>query len=152
MCLTIPAKVLFVEDSPDNLPARRITIRDSKGERSIIALLTDVHAGDWVLCASDTAVEKISEDDAREILDLLEPKSYIDISKLDSTFLEILKACHTRELKREEIIRLLSAGEDAEMDALFSEANTIRQAKLRDFFCIHGIVEFSNHCSRNCLY
>lgn len=152
MCLTIPAKVLFVEDSPDNLPARRITIRDSKGERSIIALITDVHAGDWVLCASDTAVEKISEDDAREILDLLEPKSYIDISKLDPAFLEILKSCHTRELKREEIIRLLSASEDAEMDALLSEANTIRQARLRDFFCIHGIIEFSSHCARNCFY
>ena len=152
MCLTIPAKVLFVEDSPDNLPARRITIRDSKGERSIIALLTDVHAGDWILYASDTAVEKISEDDAREILDLLEPKSYVDISKLDAAFLEILKACHTRELKREEIIRLLSTSEDAEMTAMFSEANTIRQARLRDFFCIHGIVEFSNYCVRNCLY
>lgn len=152
MCLTIPAKVVSVENSCANLPLKRITIRDSRGERTINALPADIKAGDWVLYASDMAVEKISEDDAREILELLEPKSYIDISRLDSVFLEILKACHTRELKREEITRLLSASEDAEMNALFSEANTIRQAKLRDFFCIHGIIEFSNYCVRNCLY
>lgn len=152
MCLTIPAKVVSVENSCVNLPLKRITIRDSRGERTITALPADIKAGDWVLYASDMAVEKISEDDAREILELLEPKSYIDISRLDSVFLEILKACHTRELKREEITRLLSASEDAEMNALFSEANTIRQAKLRDFFCIHGIIEFSNYCVRNCLY
>lgn len=152
MCLTIPAKVVSVENSCVNLPLKRITIRDSRGERTINALPADIKAGDWVLYASDMAVEKISEDDAREILELLEPKSYIDISRLDSVFLEILKACHTRELKREEITRLLSASEDAEMNALFSEANTIRQAKLRDFFCIHGIIEFSNYCVRNCLY
>lgn len=152
MCLTIPAKVLSVEDSCAGLPVKRITIRDSKGERAISALPDDLRAGDWVLYASDIAVEKISEDDAREILELLEPKSYIDISLLDGVFLEILRACHTRELRREEIIRLLRASEGAEMSALLSEANTIRQAKLRDFFCIHGIIEFSNHCVRNCLY
>ncbi|MCF6148433.1 MAG: [FeFe] hydrogenase H-cluster radical SAM maturase HydE [Candidatus Kuenenia sp.] len=152
MCLTIPAKVISVEDSGDNLPLKRITIRDSRGERSITALFEDIRAGDWVLYASDMAVEKISEDDAREILELLEPRSHIDISRLDSVFLEILKACHTRELRREEIIRLLHASEGVEMEALLSEANTIRQARLRDFFCIHGIIEFSSHCVRNCLY
>ncbi|MBM4054223.1 MAG: [FeFe] hydrogenase H-cluster radical SAM maturase HydE [Planctomycetes bacterium] len=152
MCLTIPAKVVSVENSCAGLPVKRITIRDSKGEKTINALPADIRAGDWVLYASDMAVEKISEDDAREILELLEPKRYIDISRLDSAFLEILKACHTRELRREEIIRLLCIGDDAETNALLSEANTIRQARLRDFFCIHGIIEFSNHCVRNCLY
>jgi len=152
MCLTIPAKVLHVEDSCPSLPVKKITIRDSKGERTINALPDDLRVGDWVLYASNLAVEKISEEDAKEILELLEPYNYIDISRLDSVFLEILKACHTRELRREEIIRLLNASEGAELNALFSEANTIRQAKLRDFFCIHGIVEFSNYCARNCLY
>ena len=152
MCLTIPAKVLSLENSHINLPLKRITIRDSKGERTITALLEDIKVGDWVLYASDIAVTKISEDDAMEILEILEPKSYIDISQLDSGFLEILKACHTRALQREEIIRLLCARDEAEMNALLSEANTIRQARLKDFFCIHGIVEFSNHCVRNCFY
>ncbi|MBI2471288.1 MAG: [FeFe] hydrogenase H-cluster radical SAM maturase HydE [Planctomycetes bacterium] len=152
MCLTIPAKVLSVEDPHSDVPLKRITIRDSKGERLITALLPDLKAGDWVLYASDMAVTKIGEDDAREILDLLEPKSQIDLSQLDSAFLGILRACHTRELKREEIIRLLGTEDKTETDALFSEANTIRQANLKDFFCIHGIVEFSNQCIRNCFY
>ncbi|HHT9136291.1 MAG TPA: [FeFe] hydrogenase H-cluster radical SAM maturase HydE [Candidatus Wunengus sp. YC60] len=152
MCLTIPAKVLSVEDTHSDLPLKRITIRDSKGDRLITALIPDINVGDWVLYVSDMAVAKISEDDAREILDLLEPKRHIDLSQLDREFLGILKACHTRELKREEIIRLLGTEDKTETDALFSEANTIRQANLKDFFCIHGIVEFSNQCIRNCFY
>ena len=79
MCLTIPAKVLSLENSHINLPLKRVTIRDSKGERSITALIDDIRVGDWVLYASDIAVTKISEDDAMEILEILEPKSYIDI-------------------------------------------------------------------------
>lgn len=152
MCLTIPAKVVSVEDPQGNFPLQRITIHDSKGERLITALIPDVAVGDWVLYASDMAVAKISEEDASEIFDLLEPKRHIDLSQLDTDFLDILKSCHTRELQRDEIIRLLETEDKTEMDALFSEANTIRQANLKDFFCIHGIVEFSNQCVRNCFY
>ena len=81
MCLTIPAKVLSVEDTHSDLPLKRITIRDSKGDRLITALIPDINVGDWVLYVSDMAVAKISEDDAREILDLLEPKRHIEDRK-----------------------------------------------------------------------
>jgi len=75
MCLTIPAKVISIHDFPDS-PVRNITVRDSRGEKDIKALmLPDLEVGDWVLYASNAAVSKISEEDAREILELLEPKS-----------------------------------------------------------------------------
>lgn len=112
----------------------------------------DLKVGDWLLYASNIAVHKVSEEDAMEILALLEPKSHIDLSLLDKEFLDILKACHTRGLERDEIIRLLKTQDQTELEALFSEANTIRQAHLKDFFCIHGIVEFSSYCVRNCHY
>lgn len=153
MCLTIPAKVISIQEFQPDSPIKSVIVKDSRGEKEINALMMpDLKVGDWVLCASNIAVHKISEVDAREILDLLEPRSHIDLSLLDKEFLNILKACHTRSLGRDEIIRLLETEDQTEIEALFSEANTIRQATLRDFFCIHGIVEFSSHCTRNCHY
>jgi biotin synthase len=76
----------------------------------------------------------------------------MDVTRLKTDFVNILKACHTRMLAREEIIRLLNAFDPIEIEALCSEANTISQANLKDFFCIHGIIEFSNHCVRECHY
>lgn len=153
MCLTIPAKVISIKElQPDSL-IRSILVKDSRGEKKVTALMMpELKVGDWVLYAADTAVRKISEVDAREILELLEPRSHIDLSLLDKEFLSILKACNERGLEKAEIVRLLETKDETELEALFSEANTIRQANLKDFFCIHGIVEFSSHCARNCHY
>ena len=153
MCLTIPAKVISIQAFQPDSPIKLAVVKDSGGEKEINAMmLPDIKVGDWILYASNIAVHKVSEEDAMEILALLEPKSHIDLSSLDTEFLDILKACHTRGLERDEIIRLLRTQDPTELEALFSEANTIRQANLRDFFCIHGIVEFSSYCARNCHY
>jgi len=65
---------------------------------------------------------------------------------------KILKKAATEPLDRVDIVRLLESNDPLEAAALFSEANTVRQTHLRDFFCIHGIVEFSNCCVRRCRY
>lgn len=153
MCLTIPAKVISVIDNPSGSPIRNLIVEDFKGRKEVKALMIDdLKAGDWVLYSFDTAVRKIGADDAREILELLEPRAGIDVTRLNVDFVDILKACHTRMLEKGEIIRLLETSDPIEMEALYSEANTIRQANLKDFFCIHGIIEFSNHCVRECHY
>ncbi|MDH3975910.1 MAG: [FeFe] hydrogenase H-cluster radical SAM maturase HydE [Deltaproteobacteria bacterium] len=153
MCLTIPAKVIAIKDASPDKPIRQIVVKDSKGEKELIAImLPHIEVGDWVLYAFDAAVQKVSEEDAKEILELLEPSLYIDISSLDEEFLRIIGKASTGELRKDEIIRLLETEDPLEMEALFAEANTIRQAGLKDFFCIHGIVEFSNHCVRECHY
>ncbi len=41
-------------------------------------------------------------------------------------------------------------GNDAE--ALRAYANAIRRKELKNSCCVHGIIEFSNHCGMNCLY
>lgn len=153
MCLTIPAKILAIENAMPDFPVANITIEDSWGRKRIKSLwLPDLKVGDWVLYAYDTAIRKVSEEDAREILELLEPKRHIDVSSLDREFLDILKSHSTRELSKDDVIRLLKTEDPVEMETLFAEANTVRQAHLKDFFCIHGIVEFSNYCVRDCFY
>lgn len=151
MCLTIPAKVLSIEGSGS--PVQRITVRDSRGVKPLQAImLDDLAVGDWVLYTSDAAVRKMSEEDAMEILALLEPKQHIDPSALDGEFVRLLGDISRRTPTRKEVVRLLDTGDPLEMEALFAEANTVRQANLRDFFCIHGIVEFSSHCVNDCHY
>lgn len=153
MCLTIPAKVVAIDNPVPGFPVANITVEDSKGRKEIKSLwLPELKVGDWVLYAYDTAIRRVSEEDAREILELLEPRRHIDISALDAGFIEVLKGHSTGNLSRDGIVRLLKTEDPLEMETLFAEANTVRQAALRDFFCIHGIVEFSNHCAMNCFY
>ncbi len=151
MCLTIPAKVLSIEKSDS--PVIRITVEDSRGVKPLNAIMLDgLKVGDWVLYTSGNAVRKVSEEDAREILELLEPKNHIDTELLDDEFVRSVDNLSGRGYTREDIVRLLRTDDPVEMEALFAEANTIRQANLRDFFCIHGIIEFSSHCANDCHY
>lgn len=153
MCLTIPAKVIAIDNPVPDFPVAKITVEDSKGRKELKSLwLLELKVGDWVLYAYDTAVRRVSEEDAREILDLLEPKKHIDITRLDRGFVEVLKSHTAGTLSRDGIVRLLKTEDPVETETLFAEANTVRQAALKDFFCIHGIVEFSNHCVRGCHY
>ncbi len=153
MCLTIPAKVISIDNPVPGLPVANLTVEDYKGERVLKSLwLPELKVGDWVLYAYDTAIRKVSEEDAKEILELLEPKRHIDVNGLDPGFIDILKGHSTGGLSRDGILRLLNSEDPLEKETLFAEANTVRQAAIKDFFCIHGIVEFSNHCVRGCHY
>jgi biotin synthase len=54
-------------------------------------------------------------------------------------------------LSRDEIIRLLSVS-DREAHLLFAAADRVRKGHMGDEIFLRGIIEFSNHCERNCLY
>lgn len=146
MCLTIPAKVTKLEGN-------FAIIADSNSTRKVLAsFIPDLKIGDWLLYTSDTAVRKISEIDAKEIISLLEnfhPLS--DAEKLSKTFKDIIAASKKRDLSKEEIIYLFQT-EETEKEALFAEADIVRKTYLKDFICIHGIIEFSNYCKNDCAY
>ena len=145
MCLTIPAQVLKLEDN-------RAIIRGSDGIKEVKGpLIPNLKVGDWILYISNLALEKISKNDAREIIELLENSQNVDIAKLSSQFKDIIEASRFRNLTKDEIIYLLNT-QGLEKEALFSEANIIRKTYLKDFICIHGIIEFSNYCKNDCLY
>lgn len=146
MCLTIPAKVIKIN-------AQTITIQDNSTIKNIsVSFVSDLKIGDWILYINDVAIKKISDDEATEIIKLLEPfKKNIDISKLNPKFRDILQASKIRDLRKDEIVQLLKS-EGKEKEALFAEANILRKTTLKDFICIHGIIEFSNNCVNDCFY
>ena len=61
------------------------------------------------------------------------------------------KAQDGKDLNRKEIIQLLSLPAKYSPD-LFSVADKVRKEQVGDEIFLRGIIEFSNHCDRNCLY
>lgn len=146
MCLTIPAKVKSTE-------GQTAVIITSQGDKQIKnSLIPDLQAGDWILYINEIALRKIPADEAGEILNLLEDSSTtINLSKLSEHFRQIIEASEQRDLTKEEIIYLLKTSGE-EHRALLSQADNVRRTYIKDFICIHGIIEFSNHCLQDCHY
>jgi biotin synthase len=145
MCLTIPGKVIEIKD-------KKALLKTPSGVRRInIGLISRVKVGDWLLASTDLAVKKIKARDAEEILELLAGNKVTDVGKVSPKFREILKNAQIKKLTREEIIYLLKT-EGQEKETLFSEADAVRKENLKDFICLHAIIEFSNYCANNCFY
>ena len=127
-------------------------VRDGDAVKAVNAsLVPNLKIGDWILYISDLAIKKISKNDAQEILTLLKAPRKINIQALDIQFRNIIKAARVRNLTKKEIVYLLNT-DGPEKEALFSEANISRKTHLKDFICVHGIIEFSNFCVNDCLY
>jgi len=149
MCLTIPGKI----ESIDKGIATVISARERA--QIDLSLVFEAQVGDWILYATNRAVKVISEDDAKEIISLLEDKYHpVDVSKLPLKFKKIIFKVRSgnSDLTKDEILYLLSLKGLNNLETLFAEANTLRKERIKDFICIHGIIEFSNYCKNSCLY
>lgn len=146
MCLTIPAQVVEIKKN-------KAVIKQSNGNQQIdISLIPSVRIGNWILYTGDFAVKKIDSKEASEIMELLRSHQSVDTTKLRPRFKTILQAVSKRDLTKKEIEYLLRTKDQIHLQALYSEADTIRKSYIRDHICIHGIIEFSNYCVNNCLY
>jgi biotin synthase len=145
MCLTIPAQVIKLKEG-------RATIQDFNTRKEInTVLIPDLKVGDWLLYISNKAIKKIPKDEAKEIIELLKISQPLNILKLDRKYRKIIEKSKTGDLIKEEIIDLLNV-QGREKEALYSEANITRKTYLKDFICLHGIIEFSNFCKNDCFY
>jgi biotin synthase len=146
MCLTIPAQITKLEEG-------KAVVRENNRFKQVrISLVPDLKVGDWILYINDLALEKIPKNEAKKIWELLKaPHQKIDISKLSGKFKDIIQASKSRDLTKKEIAYLLQT-KGLEQKALFSEANLVRKTYIKDFICIHGIIEFSNFCKNDCFY
>lgn len=146
MCLTIPAQITKLEKG------KAIVRENDRFKQVQISLVPNLKVGDWILYINNLALKKIPKNEAKEILELLEaPYLKIEISKLSQEFKDIIQASKSRDLIKKEIVYLLQT-KGSEQEALFSEANLVRKIYIKDFICIHGIIEFSNFCKNDCLY
>ncbi|OQB06687.1 MAG: biotin synthase [bacterium ADurb.Bin212] len=171
MCLTIPGKIKSIKDGVATVE------NGSRTEQIELGVVFDAKVGDWVLYATNRAVRLIDEQEAREIIELLEDNYQpVDIASLPLRYKKIVYKVRNTEknqninLKSKNIINsnltiqqfnnihksdleyLLQLRGKNNLEAFYSEANVLRKNIIKDFVCIHGIVEFSNYCKNCCLY
>jgi len=65
---------------------------------------------------------------------------------------EIFTFDDKKKLTKEEIVYFLQTQNEAVIDRLFTEADRIRKKYAGNEVHIRGIIEFSNHCGKDCLY
>ncbi|MDD4013542.1 MAG: [FeFe] hydrogenase H-cluster radical SAM maturase HydE [Candidatus Omnitrophica bacterium] len=57
-----------------------------------------------------------------------------------------------KELSRDEMVEYLNTTDPAKIEELFSIADSVRKRYVGDEVHLRGIIEFSNYCSKDCLY
>lgn len=146
MCLTIPGKIIKIDGNV-------ASVKRYDGIKEVnITTTPGVKIGEWLLATVGLAVKRINEKDAKEIIDLLESHRLIKEDKLSKKFKDTILKSKKKNLEKEDIKYLLSLNNKDEIESLFSEADVVRKTSLKDFICLHGIIEFSNYCGNNCLY
>jgi biotin synthase len=147
MCLTIPGKILAIKNN-----FAKVQLPHEVRQINISALSDDLKNGDWLLNTVDLAVKKIDQNEAKEILELLEGRKLLSLDKeINPKIKKIISFASTRTLTETEILTLLKT-KGKEKEALFSEADIVRKTYVKDFICLHGVIEFSNYCQNNCFY
>lgn len=159
MCYAIPGKLIKIENN--------VATIDYYGEkkRALIGF-TNAKEGDYVCAQGGILVTRIPEKEALETLDAWE-ELFFELKKIDKNladkrrdiksvpgeFLRIMEKANRRlELTRDELKLILGTRDKDELNLLFNTANSIRQREHDNSSCVHGIIEFSNYCDRNCLY
>ena len=134
-------------------------------KKQAINEIVNLKLGDYIYAQGGYVIQTIPEREAVEVLETWKELFFelretdVNMSRrpeelgVDKNFALIIdKAADGRELKREELLRLLKSEEPAELDLLYKTANFLRQKFLSNSCCVHGIIEFSNYCKHDCAY
>ena len=159
MCYAIPGKVVSTEGN--------ITVIDYFGEeRRAYNEFFTLNKDEYVYAQGGFVVQKVPEQKALEVLDAWRDmffklkdvdRSLTRLDKIDDNMNPQLKkifnkASYGKGLARRDIERLFKIEDPKEKEYLFKLANFIRQKSLDNACCVHGIIEFSNYCRKECVY
>ncbi|MFH1772379.1 MAG: radical SAM protein [Candidatus Omnitrophota bacterium] len=121
--------------------------------------------GDYVSAQGGFIIKKIPEDEAKSILSAWKELFFQlqDVDRRLSDFkpdettdkklrLILDKAMENIALSRNDLTYLLNINAPKDLDLLLKAANFIRQKYHKNSCCVHGIIEISNDCLRNCFY
>ncbi len=159
MCYAIPGRVESID--------KKFAIVDYFGERKkAINELEDLAPGDYIYAQGGFVIEKIPQAEAEDILSVWK-ETFFELQEVDLRFsrldLEekgierklgviIDKALENRPLSRKDLLYLLDLEDTKQLRLVFKAANFLRQKYHKNACCVHGIIEVSNYCRRNCHY
>jgi len=158
MCYAIPGKITGFE-------GRKVIVDYFGEKRRAYNEFVDVKIGDYIYAQGGFVINKIPAVEAKDILEFWKETFFelretdLRLSKLEKegraskkTILILDKALESRTLKLDELLYLLNLEDKNEIEYLYKVANFIRQKFHKNACCVHGIIEFSNYCSQDCLY
>ena len=159
MCYAIPGRVETIED-------RYVTVDYFGEKKRAINELDGLKIGDYIYAQGGFVIQSLPEPEAKSILavwketffelqemDLRLSRLDTESKGVDAKTLRILdKAAEGRELKPEELYHLITLETPYERELLYKTANFLRRNYLGNSCCVHGIIEFSSFCKRNCHY
>lgn len=156
MCYAIPGKVIAVSGN--------IATIDYFGElRRAHVMDYIVQIGDYVYTQGGIVVERISAADAIPILEIWREQFFelknVD-ARLSSTSIKgnnaiaslIAKVESGETLNKNDMLMILSTENRTDLEMIYTAANRTRRERLDNACCVHGIIEFSNHCLNDCVY
>ncbi|MFZ2385215.1 MAG: radical SAM protein [Candidatus Omnitrophota bacterium] len=159
MCYAIPGKVVSLSG--------KTAIIDYFGEQKrAFNELSGLAAGDYVYAQGGYVIQKVPPAQAQEILSTWH-ELFLQLNEVDLRYSRLAdnrssgvpeldrildKACLGRKLGNEEMLYLLGLRDTEQIGMLLKSGNFLRQKYHRNACCVHGILEISNRCSRNCAY
>lgn len=159
MCYAIPGKVHSINGN--------IVIVDYFGQKKrAINELKTLAIGDYVYAQGGYVIQKLETAQAQDILatwqDMFSLLNEVDKEKFslsqstvtnDLNLRRILdQALVSNQLKNEDSLYLINLANQADTELFLKTANFLRQKYHQNACCVHGIIEISNYCKRNCYY
>ncbi len=158
MCYAIPGKVIEINDGT-------VIVEYFGEKRKARNEFLDIKVGDYIYAQGGFVIDRVGEKEALETLSAWK-ELFVELKKIDlrlsrvtseeeieKDFSRIIdKVTEGKPLSRDELLKLLETENEKELDLLYRSANFLRQKHLSNACCVHGIIEFSNHCIRDCLY
>lgn len=159
MCYAIPGKV-------KNIAEKIVTVDYFGEEKKAVNELEGLKAGDYIYAQGGYVIKKIPSDEAKSILsvwketffklqevDLRLSKLDFDKEEIDRKLAAILdKSLEGIKLKKTDLKYLLGLTNHQSKELFFKTANFLRQKFHKNACCVHGVIEISNYCKRNCAY
>lgn len=159
MCYAIPGKVEAIN--------QKIVIVDYYGEKKkAINEFHELSVGDYIYAQGGYVIAKVSPSQAQEVLAAWQ-ELFLKLQEIDEEKSRFLPDKAARENKvvaifdrvnnghqaaRDDLRYLLALEEKADLELFFKAANFLRQKYHKNACCVHGIIEISNACRRNCHY
>jgi biotin synthase len=157
MCYAIPGRIKSISGKK--------AVLDYFGEEREASILFEpgnipLETGNYVYAQGGIVVDRIDVKEAEETLKVWENK-FFELKEKDEELQsglaqgelgEILKKAESNQpLKFNEIKGILET-DHSELETLYENANRIRSKNISNSCCVHGIIEFSNHCTNSCKY
>ncbi|MEN3186707.1 MAG: radical SAM protein [Atribacterota bacterium] len=159
MCYAIPGQVVALD-------GRLATIEYFGERKKAYNEIPSLQIGDFVYAQGGFVIKIIPQEEALDILATWK-ETFFELQEVDlrlsrlaakkesvaTKTLRILdKALEERPLAREELLSLLCLETPQEREYLYKVANFLRWKNLGNGACVHGVLEISSFCHRNCGY